>query len=71
MAVSIHFCICQALAEPLRRELYQTPVSKHVLAATIMSGFGDCIWDGSLGGAVSGWSFILVSVTSSMGVLFQ
>jgi hypothetical protein len=23
MAVSIHFCICQALAEPLRRQLYQ------------------------------------------------
>jgi hypothetical protein len=27
MAVSIHFCICQALAEPLRRQLYQAPVS--------------------------------------------
>jgi hypothetical protein len=24
--VSIHFCICQALAEPLRRQLYQAPV---------------------------------------------
>ena len=23
MAVSIHFCTCQALAEPLRRQLYQ------------------------------------------------
>jgi hypothetical protein len=31
MAVSVHFCICQALAEPLRRELYQAPVSKHLL----------------------------------------
>ena len=27
MAVSIHFCICQVLAGPLRRELYQVPVS--------------------------------------------
>jgi hypothetical protein len=28
MTVSIHFCICQALAEPHRRQLYQAPVSK-------------------------------------------
>jgi hypothetical protein len=58
MAVSIHFCICQALTEPLRRQLYQAPVSKHLLASTVVSGFGDCIWDGSLGGSVSGWSFL-------------
>jgi hypothetical protein len=38
--VNIHFCICQALAEPLRRQLYQAPVSKHLLASTIVSGFG-------------------------------
>jgi hypothetical protein len=31
MAVSIHFCISQALAEPLRRELYQGPVSNLIL----------------------------------------
>jgi hypothetical protein len=35
MAVSIHFCICQALAEPLRRHLYQAPVSKILLASAI------------------------------------
>jgi hypothetical protein len=40
---SIYLCICQALAEPLRRQLYQVPVSKHLLASTIVSGFGDCI----------------------------
>jgi hypothetical protein len=28
ITVSIHFCICQALAEPLRRQLYQAPVSR-------------------------------------------
>jgi hypothetical protein len=48
MAVNIHFCNCQALAEPLRRQLYQAPVSKHLLASTIVSSFGSCIWDGSL-----------------------
>ncbi|KRX11800.1 hypothetical protein T07_8521 [Trichinella nelsoni] len=32
-----------ALAEPLRRQLYQAAVSKHFLASTIVSGFGDCI----------------------------
>ena len=46
LAVSIHFCICQALAEPLRGQLYQTPVSKHLLASTIVSGFSNCMWDG-------------------------
>jgi hypothetical protein len=52
MFVGIHFCICQALAKPLRR-LYQPPVSKHLLASTIVSGFGKCIWDGSPGGTIS------------------
>jgi hypothetical protein len=58
MIVSIHFCICQALAEPLRRQLHQAPASKVLLASAIVSGFGDCIWDGSPGEAVSGWSFL-------------
>jgi hypothetical protein len=53
--VSIHFCICQTLVEPLRRQLYQAPVSKPFLASTIVPGFGDCVWDGSPGGTVSGW----------------
>jgi hypothetical protein len=75
LAESIHFCICQALAEPLRRQLYQAPISKHLLASTIVSRFGGCLWDGSLGGAVSGLSFLqsllcTVSVTPSMGILF-
>jgi hypothetical protein len=48
-------CICQALTEPLRRQLYQAPVSKHFLSSTIVSGLGNCIWDGSSGGAASGW----------------
>jgi hypothetical protein len=60
LASSIHLCICQAqaLTEPLRRQLYQAPVSKHFLASAIVSGFGGCIWDGSPGGAVSGWPFL-------------
>jgi hypothetical protein len=32
IAMSIHFCICQALAEPLRRQLCQAPVRKYLLA---------------------------------------
>ena len=58
MAVSIHFYICEALAEFLRRELYQAPFSKHLLAFKTVSEFGDCIWDGSPGESVSGWSFL-------------
>jgi hypothetical protein len=36
--VSIHFSICQALAEPLRRQLYQASVSKLLLTSAIVSG---------------------------------
>ena len=54
MAVRIHFCICQAL----RKQLCKAPVSKHLVGSTKVSGFGDCIWDGSPDGAVSGWSFL-------------
>jgi hypothetical protein len=66
MIVSIHFCICQALAEPLRRQLYQAPVSRLLVASAIVSRFGCCLCDGSPSGTVSGWSFLqspLVSVT--------
>jgi hypothetical protein len=77
MTVSIHFCICQALAQPLRRQLYQAPVSQILLASAIVSGFGGCLWDGSPSGAVSEWSFLpsvsapnFVSVTPFMGILF-
>jgi hypothetical protein len=45
MAVSIHFYISQALAEPLRRQLYQAPVSKYFLSSAIVSGFGGCLSD--------------------------
>jgi hypothetical protein len=38
LTVSIHLCICQAVEEPLRRQLYQAPVSKYFLASTIVSG---------------------------------
>jgi hypothetical protein len=58
LAASIHYCICQALAEPLRRQLYQAPVSKHFLVSTIVSRFGDFLWDGSPGGAVSERPFL-------------
>jgi hypothetical protein len=39
LTVSIHICIVQVLAEPLRRQLYQAPVSKHFLASAIVSEF--------------------------------
>ena len=55
---SINLCICQALAEPLRRQLYQAPVSMYFLASTIVSEFGVGIWDGSQDGAISAWPFL-------------
>ena len=48
----------QSFAEPLRGQRSQAPVNKHFLAFTILSGFGVCLWDGSPGGAVSGWPFL-------------
>jgi hypothetical protein len=58
---SIHLCICQALAEPLKRQLYQSPVSKHFLSSAIVSGIGDYIWNGSPGGSLDGLSFSFCS----------
>ena len=58
LAGCIHICIGQILAKPLREQLFQTPVSKLFLALVIVSEFGVCRLDGSLGRAVSGWPFL-------------
>jgi hypothetical protein len=44
VAVSICICICQVLAEPLRRQLYQAPVSKHFMASAIVSRIAVYTW---------------------------
>jgi hypothetical protein len=54
IAVNICLSTSQALAEFLRRQLYQAPISKILLASAIVTGFGDCLWDGSPGRVVSG-----------------
>ena len=76
MTMSIHFCICQALAQPHKRQLHQCPVSKIFLAYATVSEIGGCIWDGTPGRAVFRWSFLpsqlqTVFVTPSMGILFH
>jgi hypothetical protein len=58
LVASICICIYQALTEPLRKQLYQAPVSKYSFASAVVSGFGVCIWGRSPGGAVSGWPFL-------------
>ena len=75
LAKGIHLCICQALVGPLGRQLYQDPVSKHLLASTIVSGFRGCIRDRSRWSSL--WIVIpsisaphFVSVTPSIGILF-
>jgi hypothetical protein len=52
------FLFVRHWAEPLMRQLYQAPISKHLVAYTTVSGFGDCIWNGSPGGEVSEYSFL-------------
>jgi hypothetical protein len=42
LSVSICLCICQALPELFRIQLYQAPVSMHFLASAIVSAFSDC-----------------------------
>jgi hypothetical protein len=58
LSESINLCICQALAEPLRKQIYYAPVSMHFLAPTTVFESGDHRWDGSSGGAVFGWPFL-------------
>ena len=43
VSFNIHFCICQTLEEPLRRQPYQAPVSKHFPASSIAFRFDDSI----------------------------
>jgi hypothetical protein len=53
LAVSFSLCTFKALSGLLRRQPYQAPIRMHFLASTIVSGFGDCIWDEFPGGRVS------------------
>jgi hypothetical protein len=52
MAVSVHFCLCQALTELLIRHLYQAPVSK--LCLVVVYGM-----DPQVGQSLDGPSFSL------------
>ena len=69
LTVSIHICIGQALADPLRRQIYQAHVSKHFLASAIVFGCCVCIRDESLNWEVSGWPF-LPSLFHSLSLYF-
>jgi hypothetical protein len=59
LAENIYFCICQALVEPPQETAISGFCQQDLLASTIVSRFGDCMWDGSPGGAVSGWWLFL------------
>jgi hypothetical protein len=63
MTVRIHFYICQALAEPHKRQLYQAPVSKLLLASTIVSLGLVVVYgkDPQVGQSLDGHSFSLCS----------
>jgi hypothetical protein len=70
LAASIRLCICQTPAGPLRRQLYQAPVSMHFLASTILSAIGDCMWDVSPGGAFPSVAVLhFVSIFAPMSTL--
>jgi hypothetical protein len=72
MTVTIHFCICQALVEPLRRQLYQQPLV--AICHSVWAWWLFIAWIpkwGSLWMVVSSVSAPnFVSVTPSTGILF-
>ena len=70
LAASIHIYIGQDLAELLRRELDQGPVTNQFLASAPVSGVGVCMWDESPGGAASEWPF-LQSLFHSLSLYFR
>jgi hypothetical protein len=67
--VCIRICIGQALAELLRIQLYQAPVSKHFFASAIVFGFSVYRWDGSLDGGSLWMAFPSVSAPLFVPVL--
>ena len=71
MAACICIYIGKTLTKPLRRQLYQAPVNKHFLASIIVSGFGNCKWDGSPGRAVYGWPFLQSLLHSLSHISFR
>ena len=69
LAASICLCICQALAELLRKHPYQAPISKHFLASTIVSGLGaSCERDPQVGQSLDG--LCLQSLFHSLSLYF-
>jgi hypothetical protein len=74
MTVSIHFCICQELAEPCRRQLYQAPISRLLLASAYCLGLMVVYGvDPQMGQSLDCHSFRLCSelcLCTSMGILF-
>jgi hypothetical protein len=65
--MNINICIGQSLAEPLRRQPYQAPVSKHFLVLAILSAYG---MDLQVGKSPDGLSFSLC-FTLSLYISFR
>jgi hypothetical protein len=62
LASSIHICICQVLAEPLRRQLYQSAVRKYLLGSVIVSQVAAYRMDPQVRQSLDGLSFSLCSI---------
>ena len=63
--MSIHLCVFNTRAGPLRRELDQAP-AKQFLASVILSGLDDSIWNGFPRQSLDGLSIILCSEEFSL-----
>ena len=63
LAVIIPLCICKALAGPLRRQLYQAPVSMHFLESRIVFSLVTVYgMNPQVGQSLGGLSFSLCSI---------
>jgi len=63
-------CVCQALTEPLRRQLCQAPISKHFLPSAIMTGFG-CLHMAWISRWGSLWMTFLSISVSTLHIFFR
>ena len=73
LAERIHLCICQVLAKPLRRHLFQVlGTTPRLVDIQYRVWVWDCIWDWFPGGAVFRWFFLLslFHTLPPMGIFF-
>jgi hypothetical protein len=58
LAANVNLCICKGSGRSSQETAIAGSFQHEVLDSTIVSGFGNCIWNESPDGTVSGWPFL-------------